>query len=112
MKPFVIRLLYESTQYIQPLCRTNIGEAVLNRKGEVVYEAQASPETKKFLTGRLPSWGKTHNIPEGRKVPKYEKGVLLVTEAKFGARKRSRGWLTPTARQCLQTHGNIVVRFS
>ena len=53
-KPFVIQLLYESTKYTQPLYggtdpgRTNIGEAVVNQKGEVVYAANVVSRNKEI----------------------------------------------------------------
>lgn len=47
-----------------------------------------------------------------RILPHYKKPVKLKdirnTEAKFCNRKRGKGWLTPTARQLLQTHCNLV----
>ena len=139
-KPFVIQLLYESGNYTQPLYggtdpgRTNIGEAVVNQKGEVVYEAHVATRNKdipKLMKNRkahrqasrrgerlrrkrrAKKNGTTTEFPEGRKLPKYEKGVLPVkditnTEAKFYHRKRPANWITPTARQCVQTHINMV----
>ena len=53
-KPFVIQLQYESTDFIQPLYggtdpgRTNIGEAVLNSKGEIVYAAHVTTRNKEI----------------------------------------------------------------
>ena len=139
-KPFVIQLLYESTRFTQPLYggtdpgRTNIGEAVVNAKGEVVYEACVTTRNKdipKLMADRAAhrrasrrgerlrrkrrakANGTLTEFPDGRKLPKYEDGVLVLkdiinTEAKFANRKRPVGWLTPTARQCIQTHVNIV----
>lgn len=47
-----------------------------------------------------------------RILPHYKKPVRLKdirnTEARFCNRKRKKGWLTPTARQLLQTHCNLV----
>ena len=47
-----------------------------------------------------------------RMLPGYEKPVkvkdIINTEARFNNRKRPAGWLTPTARQLLQTHLNLV----
>lgn len=139
-KPFVIQLLYESTKFTQPLYggtdpgRTNIGEAVVNQKGEVVYEAHVTTRNKdipKLMADRAAHRRASRrgerlrrkrrakindtlkDFPEGRKLPKYEDGVLALkdiinTEAKFANRKRPTGWLTPTARQCIQTHVNVV----
>lgn len=139
-KPFVIQLLHESTKFTQPLYggtdsgRTNIGEAVVNQKGEVVYEAHVTTRNKdipKLMADRAAhrrasrrgerlrrkrrakANGTLTDFPDGRRLPKYEDGVLALkdiinTEAKFANRKRPAGWLTPTARQCVQTHVNIV----
>ena len=141
-KPFVIQLLYESTKFIQPLYggtdpgRTNIGEAVVNQKGEVIYEAHVITRNKdipKLMTDRAAhrrasrrgerlrrkrrakANGTLTNFPEGRKLPKYKDGILALkdiinTEAKFANRKRPIGWLTPTVRQCVQTHVNVIKR--
>ena len=51
-KPFIVRLQYASSSVRQPLHgatdpgRTNIGEAVINDKGEVVYAAHVSSRNK------------------------------------------------------------------
>lgn len=51
-KPFAIQLLYESTEYTQPLYggtdpgRTNIGEAVLDQCGTVQYAAHVESRNK------------------------------------------------------------------
>lgn len=139
-KPFVIQLLYDSTEYTQPLYggtdpgRTNIGEAVINEKGEVVYEAHVISRNKKIprlmakrkayrqasrrgerlrRKRRAKKCGTTTSFPQGRTLPGYKEGVLALkdiinTEAKFNNRKRPAGWLTPTARQCVQTNVNAV----
>ena len=138
--PFVIQLLYESTKFTQSLYgstdpgRTNIGEAVINQKGEIVYAANVETRNKEIpklmakrkvhrqasrrgerlrRKRRAKANGTLTEFPEGRKLPKYENGVLALkdiinTEAKFVNRKRPTGWLTPTARQCVQTHINII----
>ena len=139
-KPFVIRLLYESTKYTQPLYggtdpgRTNIGAAVVNLKGDVVYAANVvsrNQQIPKLMANRAAhrkasrrgerlrrkrrakKCGTTKEFPEGRKLPGYKDGVLALkdiinTESKFGRRKRPVGWITPTARQCIQTHINVI----
>ena len=139
-KPFVIRLLYESTKYTQPLYggtdpgRTNIGAAVVNQKGDVVYAANIvsrNQQIPKLMATRADhrrasrrgerlrrkrrakKHGTTTEFPEGRKLPGYKDGVLALkdiinTESKFGRRKRPAGWITPTARQCVQTHISII----
>ena len=53
-KPFIIRLQYVSSDTKQPLHgatdpgRTNIGEAVINDKGEVVYAAHVASRNKEI----------------------------------------------------------------
>ena len=139
-KPFVIRLLYESTKYTQPLYggtdpgRTNIGAAVVNQKGDVVYAANIVSRNKDIpglmanraahrrasrrgerlrRKRRAKKHGTTTDFPEGRKLPGYKDGIMALkdiinTESKFGHRKRPAGWITPTARQCVQTHISII----
>lgn len=139
-KPFVIQLLYESTKYIQPLYggtdpgRTNIGEAVVNQKGEVVYAANVVSRNKEIpklmakrkahrqasrrgerlrRKRRAKKHGTITEFSEGRKLPGYKDGILALkdiinTESKFGRRKRPAGWITPTVRQCVQTHINVI----
>lgn len=139
-KPFVIQLQYESTNYTQPLYggtdpgRENIGEAVVNQKGEVVYEAHVTTRNKEIPSlmakrkksrqasrhgerlrrkRRAKKNGTTTTFPEGRKLPRYKDGVLALkdiinTESKFANRKRCANWITPTANQCVQTHINVI----
>ena len=141
-KPFIIRLQYISSDTKQPLHgatdpgRTNIGEAVINDKGEVVYAAHVASRNKEIpklmenrashrsasrrgerlrRKRRAEKNGTTTEFPNGRKLPGYEDGVLplkdiINTEAKFNNRRRPAGWLTPTARQCVQTHLSMVRR--
>ena len=59
---------------------------------------------------RAKKYGTTTTFPNGRMLPGYEKPVILKdiinTEAKFSNRKRPKGWLTPSARQLVETHLN------
>ena len=139
-KPFIIRLQYASGTAKQPLHgatdpgRTNIGEAVINDKGEVVYAAHVTSRNKEIpklmesrashrsasrrgerlrRKRRAEKNGTTTEFPEGRKLPGYEDGVLILkdiinAESRFNNRKRPANWLTPTARQCVQTHISMV----
>lgn len=139
-KPFVIQLQYKSTDFVQPLCggtdpgRTNIGEAVLNNKGEIVYAAHIETRNKeipKLMADRAAHRRASRRgerlrrkrrakandtlteFPDGRKLPGYTDGVMALkdiinTESRFNNRKRPAGWITPTARQCVQTHLNMV----
>ena len=139
-KPFVVQLQYESEGITQPLYggtdpgRTNIGEAVINGKGEIVYAAHVTSRNKEIpklmakraahrrasrhgerlrRKRRAKRNGTTTEFPGGRRLPGYEDGVMALkdiinTESRFNNRKRPAGWITPTARQCVQTHINIV----
>lgn len=141
-KPFVIQLQYESEGITQPLYggtdpgRANIGEAVINGKGEVVYAAHVTSRNKEIpklmakraahrrtsrrgerlrRKRRAKKNDTTTEFPNGRKFPGYEDGVMALkdiinTESRFNNRKRLAGWLTPTARQCVRTHINMVRR--
>ena len=140
-KPFVIQLLYEpATHEVQPLHggidpgRENIGLSVIDDKGNIIYSAhlktrnkdipklmaerkahrQASRRGERLRRKRRAKKNKsTTNFPEGRKLPGYKDGVLMLkdiinTESRFNNRKRPKGWITPTVRQLIQTHINII----
>ena len=140
-KPFVIQLLYEpKTHEVQPLHggtdpgRENIGLSVIGDKGNIVYSAhlktrnkdipklmaerkahrQASRRGERLRRKRRAKKNKsTTAFPEGRKLPGYKDGVLMLkdiinTESRFNNRKRPKGWITPTVRQLIQTHINII----
>ena len=140
-KPFVIQLLYEpKTHEVQPLHggtdpgRENIGLSVIDDKGNIVYSAhlktrnkdipklmaerkahrQASRRGERLRRKRRAKKNKsTTTFPEGRKLPGYKDGVLMLkdiinTESRFNNRKRPKGWITPTVRQLVQTHINII----
>lgn len=137
--PFTVQLKYETREITQPLCggtdpgRTNIGEAVVNHKGEVVYKAHIATRNKdipKLMAERkthrqasrrgerlrrkrrAKQNGTTTTFPEGRMLPGYEKPVMLKdiinTESRFNNRKRPKNWICPTVRQLIQTHINAV----
>ena len=140
--PFVIRLRYAGPKNVQPLYggtdpgRDNIGNAVVDSKGTVVYKdhvttrnreipklmaerrthRQASRRggrlARKRLARRL---GTTMKRLMERKLPGYGEGVVQVkdiinTEAKSNNRRRPAGWITPTVRQLIQTPVNMVCR--
>lgn len=115
--------------------RTNIGNAVLSENGIVVYKDKVETRNKdiprlmaeragfrhasrrgerlarKRLAKKL---GTTRQFLEGRMLPGYGKPVMLKdiinTEARFNNRKRPAGWITPTVRQLIQTHINMIRR--
>lgn len=137
--PYVVQLKYETECITQPLYggtdpgRTNIGEAVIDGRGTVVYKAHI--ETRNKDVPKLMAERKQHRqasrrgerlrrkrrahkcetittFPKGRMLPGYERPVMLTdiinTEARFNNRKRPIGWITPTVRQLVQTHANMV----
>lgn len=137
--PFIIQLMHDSPENVQPLHggtdpgRTNIGEAVLNDKGKVVFKAhvttrnrdipklmsdrrrhrQASRRGERLTRKRLArQLGTTFKGLMERILPGYDKPVkikdIINTEARFNNRKRPAGWITPTVRQRVRTHLNMV----
>lgn len=114
--------------------RDNIGEAVVRADGTCVYRAhlearnrevpklmeerrthrQASRRGERLARKRRAGrYGTLLAAPLKRKLPGYKDGLVTVkdiinTEAKFNNRVRPEGWLTPTARQLVQTHVNMV----
>lgn len=113
--------------------RTNIGLAAVTDTGRCLYSAhcetrnkeipglmsgrrgyrQASRRGERLARKRLAKrLGTTMKAVMERMLPGYEKPVpvkdIINTEARFNNRKRPAGWLTPTARQLLQTHLNLV----
>lgn len=113
--------------------RTNIGLAAVTDTGRCLYSAhcetrnkevsklmskrrghrQASRRGERLARKRLAKrLGTTRKAVMERMLPGYEKPVrvkdIINTEARFNNRKRPAGWLTPTARQLLRTHLNLV----
>ena len=139
-KPFTIRLLYETTTCTQPLSggtdpgRTNVGEAVINADGEVLYNShittrnkeipklmkdrkahrQASRRGERKVRQRRAVKNGTITFPleKERILPGCEEPIvnkyIRNSETRFNNRKRSPQWLTPTANQLVQTHINAV----
>lgn len=139
-KPFTIQLLYETTSFTQPLSggtdpgRTNIGEAVLDAGGEVLYNAhittrneeipdlmaerkahrQASRRGERKVRQRRAIKNGTITFPlEKERTPRgCEKPIvnkyIRNSEARFVNRKRPANWLTPTTNQLVETHLNAV----
>ena len=138
--PFVVQLKYDIANVTQPLYggtdpgRTNIGNAVVDEKGNVVYRDKV--ETRNKDVPKLMSERKAHRqasrrgerlrrkrqakkngtlstkLENGRKIASCEETLnvkdIINTEAKFQNRKRPTGWLTPTARQLVLTHINMI----
>lgn len=116
--------------------RTNIGNAVVTADGTVVYKdhvttrnrkiaklmkerkgfRQASRRGERLARKRLAKrLGTTIKSVLRRKLPGCGEGAVTVkdiinTEARFSNRSRPSGWLTPSARQLVQTHVNMVRR--
>ena len=116
--------------------RDNIGNAVVDGNGTVVYKDHVT--TRNREVAKLMSERRTHRRASRRgerlarkrlarrlgttmkrlmerKLPGYGEGVVQVkdiinTEARFNNRRRPEGWITPTVRQLVQTHVNMVRR--
>ena len=114
--------------------RDNIGNAVVDENGVVVYKdhvttrnreiaklmvkrrthRQASRRGERLARKRLARrLGTTMKCLMERKLPGYGEGVVKVkdiinTEARFNNRKRPAGWITPSVRQLVQTHVNMI----
>ena len=139
--PLVVRLMYDGPKNTQPLYggtdpgRTNIGNAVVDGKGNVVYKdhvttrnreiaklmakrrqhRQASRRGERLARKRLAKkLGTTSKKLLDRILPGCGEPVkvkdIINTEARFNNRKRPAGWITPSVRQLVQTHVNMVKR--
>lgn len=139
--PLTIQLKYNTPGITQPLFggtdpgRTNIGNAVLDANGVVVYKdkvetrnkdiprlmaeragfRRASRRGERLARKRLAKkLGTTRKFLEGRMLPGCGEPIMLKdiinTEARFNNRKRPAGWITPTVRQLIQTHINMIRR--
>lgn len=139
--PFVIQLMYDSPCVTQPLYggtdpgRTNIGNAVMDGRGTVVYKDHVTTRNKeiaklmaarrqhrmasrrgerlarKRLAKRL---GTTMKAVLERVLPGCDGPVkvkdIINTEARFNNRSRPKGWVTPSVKQLIRTHVNMVRR--
>ena len=116
--------------------RTNLGDSVMTSDGTVVYKDHVETRNKevaKLMAGRrgfrqasrrgerlarkrlARRLGTTMKRLMERKLPGYGEGVVKVkdiinTEARFNNRRRPAGWVTPTVRQLVQTHVNMIRR--
>lgn len=140
-KPFTVQLCYDTEEITQPLMggtdpgRTNIGEAVINEKGETLYESHVATRNKdvhklmeerkayrrasrqgerKRRQRRAVKSGTVFRESEVREriLPGCEEPIsnhyITNTEARFNNRKRPEGWITPTVRHLVETHLNMV----
>ena len=115
--------------------RTNIGNAVVKDTGDTVYKdhvtadnkdvpkhmaerrahRQASRRGERQARKRLAKkHGTDREFPDGRMLPGCGEPVMpkdiINTEARFMNRKRSPQWLTPTVRNLVEAHLNMVRR--
>ena len=115
--------------------RTNIGNSVMTSNGTVVYKDRVETRNReivKLMTGRhsfrqasrrgerlarkrlARRLGTTMKRLMERKLPGCGKPVkvkdIINTEARFNNRRRPAGWITPSVRQLVQTHVNMVKR--
>lgn len=114
--------------------RTNIGMAAVTDDGTCLYAAECETRNKEIpklmaerrshrqasrrgerlvrkrrakAHGTIMRQGQIERLLPGYETPVVVKDIIN-TEAKFNNRKRIDGWLTPTARQLLQTHVSLV----
>ena len=139
--PFVIQLMYDSPRVTQPLYggtdpgRTNIGNAVMDGRGTVVYKDHVTTRNKEIA--RLMSLRRQHRQASRRgerldrkrlakRLGTTMKAVLervlpgcdgpvrvkdiINTEARFNNRSRPKGWVTPSVKQLIRTHVDMVRR--
>lgn len=117
--------------------RTNIGLAAAREDGTDLYRSHCETRNKeipKLMAERLAhrrasrrgerlarkrlakKFGTIAKKLNGRLLPGYKEPLavkdIINTEAKFNARLRPEGWLTPTATQLLRTHLNLLERVS
>ena len=115
--------------------RTNIGNSVMTPDGIVVYKDRVETrnrEIAKLMAGRrgfrqasrrgerlarkrlAKRLGTTTKKLLERVLPGCEKPVkvkdIINTEARFNNRRRPAGWITPSVRQLVQTHVNMIHR--
>lgn len=139
--PFVVQLRYKKPGITQPLFggtdpgRTNIGNAVMDGRGNVVYKDHVTMRNKeiaklmaarrgfrqasrrgerlarKRIANRLGTTveGLMERILPGCKEPVRVKDIIN-TEARFNNRKRPKGWVTPSVRHLILTHVNMIRR--
>ena len=139
--PFVVQLKYSTPGITQPLYggtdpgRTNIGNAVIDGSGTVVYKdhvttrnrevaklmaerrrhRQASRRGERLARKRLAKrLGTTMKAILERVLPGCDGSVrvkdIINTEARFSNRKHPKGWVTPSVRQLIRTHVSMVKR--
>lgn len=140
--PFTIQLLYENEPVLQSVVmsedpgRTNIGAAVVDLNGKLLFSAVVetrNKEIKKLMSDRKAYRRASRNgerkarqrlakrfhtmLKAGllmRKLPTYgdEKYItcnyIRNTEARFCNRRRSKGWVTPTVEHLIRTHINLI----
>lgn len=117
--------------------RTNIGLAAVREDGTDLYRSHCETRNKeipKLMAERLAhrrasrrgerlarkrlakKFGTIAKKLNGRLLPGYKEPLavkdIINTEAKFNARLRPEGWLTPTDTQLLRTHLNLLERVS
>lgn len=137
-KPFTIQLLYDTTEYRQPLRlgldpgSKKIGLAVRRQNGEVVYAARLQNRTgevtvnmserqmhrrsrrrnKREKRQRRAKKAKTCFMSKTYKIAGTKEPLRCVSIkpklSRFHNRVRVPGWLTPTARHLQETHKNFI----
>ncbi|MEA1968036.1 MAG: RNA-guided endonuclease IscB [Thermodesulfobacteriota bacterium] len=141
-KPFTIQLLYDSTEYTQPLTlgidtgSTHIGVSVTKDNGEPVYLAELetrTPEVTKNMENRKLHRQARRRHRRDKRKRRAVKAETVFTEKeylirgcekpvtcklikpgriKFENRNRTEKWLTPTGNHLLNTHINFVKKIA
>ena len=138
-KPFTIQLLYETTEYTQPLILGidpggEIGGAVRKEDGEIVYAVKLSTRSREVSENmeerkiwrrsrrrhsrkkrqRRAKKAKTFFWEKNYKIPGTGKGLVCKfikpRAIRFHNRHRTENWLTPTARHLLESHKAFIKR--
>lgn len=137
-EPFTIQLLYETTEYIQPLVSgidpgtCTIGITVRRENGKILFAGELclrSRQVTEKMTERRMHRRSRRNYRRLRRIRRAEKAEtrfevkqyrILGTKnhleckkirpklVRFYHRKRREGWLTPTARHLLESHQKFV----
>lgn len=98
VKPFTIQLLYDTTDFIQPVI-LNVDSGYLN------IGISAKTDKEELLSGELKLLqGMKERIYERSMYRKNRRQRLRYRKAKWNNRKKSQGWLAPSIQHKLDSH--------
>jgi len=107
-EPFTIRLLYDTSGYIQKVIlgidtgSKNIGLCGVSEKGIVLYEAQVA--LREDIKGNIDT---KRALRRGRRYRKTR-----YRKARFLNRRKAKGWLPPSLKSRLESHINLAKKIS